>query len=65
MTITIIVFSLFVFLSFLSTVVILSALVRSSRTVRWDERTERWASHVEEPDPVMIRELGRETTSVT
>ena len=65
MTISVFVLSIFVFLSLLSTVVVLSALARSGRDVRWDERTERWASHAGEPEPVIIRELRRETTSIT
>jgi hypothetical protein len=65
MTIIVVVFSVFVFLSFLSTVVILSALVRSSQNVRWDEGTKRWASHAGEPESVMIGELWRETSSIT
>jgi hypothetical protein len=64
MTITVIVFCVFVFLSFLSTIVILSALVSSSRNVHWDERTKRWMNPAGKPEPVRTSELRRETISV-
>ena len=65
MTITVFVLSVFVFLSFLSTVVVLSALMRSKQNVGWDEETERWMHHEGQLEPVMMSELQRETISVT
>jgi hypothetical protein len=65
MTITVFVLSVFVFLSFLSTVVILSAMVSSNQNAGWEERTERLMPRDGELEPVMMSELQRETISVT
>jgi hypothetical protein len=51
MNLTIIGLCVFIFLSFLSTIVVLAALARASQCSRWEERAEQKAGHDRKPEP--------------
>lgn len=60
-----VILSFFACLSFISTVLILFAVARSSQISRWEEGTGQWVDHEREAGSETVGELRSETASAS